>query len=91
MCNFFETEKMSFQDFIIIFNNFFEEKKIDQESKMDECPCGLTYETLMQAPNLSLGPGMICTAYGPDNQPCGRRLADHPREQQIQQQNPPSK
>lgn len=41
------------------------------------CPCGLTQEQLIALPNL-VGPGGICTAIDARNQPCERRLADHP-------------
>jgi hypothetical protein len=47
------------------------------------CPCGLTQEKLLAAPNLSLGPGMVCIAFGPDGNPCGRRLVDHPGKNHV--------
>jgi hypothetical protein len=42
------------------------------------CPCGLTREQLLAAPNQLLGLGMVCIALGSDGNPCERRLADHP-------------
>jgi hypothetical protein len=42
------------------------------------CPCGLTREQLLAAPNQLLGLGGRCTAEDADGNPCGRRLADHP-------------
>ena len=44
--------------------------------KMSQCPCGLTFEFLDKH-NL-VGPGGVCTAIDAHNQPCGRRLVDHP-------------
>jgi hypothetical protein len=43
-----------------------------------DCPCGLTQEQLLAAPDLSLEPGMVCIAFGSDGNHCGRRLSDHP-------------
>jgi hypothetical protein len=43
---------------------------------MSQCPCGLTFEFLDKH-NL-VGPGGVCTAFDAKNQPCGRRLVDHP-------------
>jgi hypothetical protein len=50
-----------------------------------ECPCGLTQDKLLQAPNLSLGPGMVCTAKYADKSPriCGEPLGAHPSQPKI--------
>ena len=42
------------------------------------CPCGLTREELDLHVNL-VGEGGLCTALDRNRNPCGRRLADHPR------------
>jgi hypothetical protein len=43
---------------------------------MSQCPCGLTREELNKH-NLVDKNGR-CTAFDAENQPCGRRLVDHP-------------
>jgi hypothetical protein len=43
---------------------------------MSQCPCGLTFEILSKH-NLVDKHG-VCTAFDANNQPCGRRLVDHP-------------
>jgi hypothetical protein len=43
---------------------------------MNPCPCGLTREELNKH-NLVDTNG-VCTAFDAHNQPCGRRLVDHP-------------
>jgi hypothetical protein len=47
--------------------------------EMSECPCGLTREEVKELK--MFGPGALCTALDADNNPCGKRLADHPHQQ----------
>jgi hypothetical protein len=53
-----------------------------------ECPCGLTQEQLLQAPNLLLGPGGVCTAQSADKSSriCGEPLGAHLSQHTIQVQ-----
>jgi hypothetical protein len=44
--------------------------------KMSQCPCGLTREELNKYNKVD--GNLNCTSFDAHNQPCGRRLADHP-------------
>ena len=59
---------------------------MNEETKTNQCPCGLTQEILERYNKLD--DDLNCTAEYADKSRkiCGKPLGDHPREQQFQQQ-----